>query len=133
MKTTIVTTTINIPVLLHKYAENAGRFGHSNLDFIVIGDRKTPPEIADFCRTIDRIYPCAYLDIPAQQEYLKELPELWRHIRFDCIQRRNIGMLMAWRNGAEAIITIDDDNFVCNQDFVGLHQVVGSERLATCY
>ena len=40
---------------------------------------------------------------------------------------------MAWRNGADAIITIDDDNFVCNQDFVGLHQVVGSERHRTCY
>jgi len=40
MKTTIVTTTINIPVLLLKYAENAQRYGHKELDFVVIAIEK---------------------------------------------------------------------------------------------
>jgi len=133
LKTTIVTTTINVPVLLRNYAVNAMRYGHRDLDFIVIGDRKSPPETAAFCKAVDRLFPCAYFDIPAQQEYLHGYPELWRHIRFDCIQRRNIGMLMAYRNGADVVITIDDDNFVTNQDFVGLHGVAGSMREVSLY
>ena len=133
MKTTIVTTTINIPVLLRNYAANASRYGHTDVDMIVIGDRKSPPETAAFCKTIDRLCPCAWFDIPAQQDYLAGFPELWRHIRFDCIQRRNIGMLMAYRNGADVVITIDDDNFVTNQDFIGLHGVAGTMHEVSLY
>lgn len=133
MKTTIVTTTINIPVLLRNYTENALRYGHKNVDIIVIGDRKSPRETGDFCAGINRLCPCTYLDIPAQQDFLGGFPELWRHIRFDCIQRRNIGMLMAYQNGADVVITIDDDNFVTNQDFVGIHSAAGSRREVTLY
>jgi Reversibly glycosylated polypeptide len=127
MRIAIVTTTINIPVLLRAYAENACYYGHSDVDFIVIGDRKSPPETADFCQTIPH-YPCHYLDIPAQKDYLGRFPDLWTHLRFDSIQRRNIGILLAYQRGAEVVITIDDDNFVMQQDFVGIHGAVGSVR-----
>jgi hypothetical protein len=133
MKTTIVTTTINIPVLLMKYAQNAKCYGHTELDFIVIGDRKSPAETADFCRRVEMYYPCAYFDIPAQQKYMSGFPALWEHLCFDSIQRRNIGMLMAYENGADVVITIDDDNFVMNQDFVGLHGRVGMLRELPTY
>jgi glycosyltransferase involved in cell wall biosynthesis len=128
MKTSIVTTTINIPVLLRDYSESIQRYGHRDVDIIVIGDRKSPPDTEDFCQAINRQVSCTYLDIPAQEKYLADFPDLYRHIRFDCIQRRNIGMFMAYRNGADVVITIDDDNFVTNQDFVGLHGVVGTSR-----
>jgi hypothetical protein len=133
MKTTIVTTTVNVPVLLHDYARNAIRYGHGDVDILVIGDRKSPPETAEFCRIVDRICPCVYLDVAAQEKRFAAYPELWRHIRFDCIQRRNIGMLLAYRNGADVAITIDDDNFVSNQDFVGLHGVAGTSREMAVY
>jgi hypothetical protein len=127
MKTTIVTTTIYIPELLRVYAQNAKEFGHRDVDFVVIGDRKTPKETADFCKQLGReYYPCEYLDIDAQREYLEpRFPELWAHLRFDSIQRRNVGILRAWENGADTIITIDDDNWIMNQDFVSLHGRVG--------
>jgi len=133
MKITIVTTTIHVPVLLRQYALNASRYGHTDVDMLVIGDRKSPRETADFCRTVDRICPCVYLDIAAQEKRLAGFPELWRHLRFDSIQRRNIGMLLAYRHGADAVITIDDDNFVTNQDFVGLHGRVGTSRELPSY
>ena len=133
MKTTIVTTTINIPVLLRDYAQNVSRYGHTDVDILVIGDRKSPPETAAFCQAVDRTCPCVYLDIPAQEKRFAAFPELWRHIRFDCIQRRNIGMLLAYRNGADVAITIDDDNFVTNQDFAGLHGLAGSSRKIALY
>jgi hypothetical protein len=133
VKTTIVTTTINIPKLLSQYAENARYYGHKEVDFVVIGDRKSPAGTAEFCQTLTQYYPCCYLDIPAQQKYLDRFPELWTHLRFDSIQRRNIGLLLAYENGADTVITIDDDNFVLNQDFVGLHSVVGTVRELPTY
>ncbi len=132
MRVTIVTTTINIPVLLREYAENARYYGHTDVDFVVIGDRKSPPGTADFCRTVP-YYPCTYLDIAAQQQYLERFPDLWTHLRFDSIQRRNIGMLLAFERGAEVIITIDDDNFVLREDYVGIHSTVGSVRELPSY
>jgi hypothetical protein len=125
MKTGLVTTTINIPTLLTSYAHNARRYAHQDLELIVIGDRKSPHETADFCRSLEQYYPVSYLDIPAQEEYLRPYPDLWNHLRFDSIQRRNIGMLLAWERGCDVVITIDDDNFVMGQDFVGLHSIVG--------
>lgn len=133
MKTTIVTTTINIPVLLTKYAQNAKNYGHTDVDFIVIGDRKSPAGTAAFCKTIEDYYQCTYLDIPAQEKYLDRFPKLWNHLRFDSIQRRNIGMMLAYENGADVVITIDDDNFVMSQDFVGLHGIVGSKATLPAY
>ncbi len=126
MKTSIVTTTINIPVLLTEYAKNARFYGHTDVDFVVIGDRKSAPGTAEFCQTIEQYYPCEYQDIPAQKTYLDRFPQLWSHLRFDSIQRRNIGILKAYENGADVVITIDDDNFAMNEDFVGLHSVVGT-------
>ena len=126
MKTSIVTTTINIPILLTEYAKNARYHGHEDVDFITIGDRKSVPGTAEFCKSIERYYPSIYLDIPAQQRYLDRFPDLWAHLRFDSIQRRNIGIMLAYENGADVVITIDDDNFVLNQDFVGRHTIVGT-------
>src|SRR5690349_19610023 len=128
MSTSIVTTTIHIPVLLEKYAENARFFGHPDVDFIVIGDRKTPSGTREYCESIAaRYYPCEYLDIEDQQTYLERFPRLWDHWRFDSIQRRNIGILKAYENGADVVITIDDDNLIMNQDFVGIHGIAGAQ------
>ena len=126
MKTTIVTTTIYVPRALEKYAQNARFYGHSDLNFIVIGDRKTPPETRSFCDGItSSYYSCEYLCVDAQESYLEQYPALWNHLPFNSIQRRNIGLLKAWEEGADVIITIDDDNWMLNHDFVRLHGVVG--------
>jgi reversibly glycosylated polypeptide len=126
VKTTIVTTTINVPTALERYADNARFYEHSDLNFVVIGDRKTPAETQEFCATLNsQWYPCEYLGIPEQQQYLERFPSLWDHLPFDSIQRRNIGLLKAWEDGADVIITIDDDNWMLNHDFVRLHGVVG--------
>lgn len=133
MKTTIVTTTINIPALLTAYAKNARDYGHGDVDFITIGDRKSKPGTAEFCDSINQFYPSVYLDIDEQKRYLSRFPELWEHLRFDSIQRRNIGILLAYENGADLVITIDDDNFVMNQDFIGKHAIAGTTQELRTY
>lgn len=126
MKTAIVTTTIYVPRALEKYAQNARFYGHSDLFFVVAGDRKTPPETRAFCEGLaSRYYPCEYLGLEDQKRYLDRFPALWEHLPFDSIQRRNIALLKAWEEGADVIITIDDDNLMLNQDFVGVHGMAG--------
>ena len=44
---------INIPVLLRDYAENVQRYGHGDVDIIVIDDRKSPPDTEAFCQAIN--------------------------------------------------------------------------------
>lgn len=128
MKTTIITTTINVPVALEKYGQNARFYGHQDLRFVVIGDKKTPAGAREFCESVTRrYYPCDYLDVDDQaNEYRDKYPALWNHLPFNSIQRRNFGLLKAWEDGADVIITIDDDNFMLNHDFVAQHGVVGT-------
>ena len=123
MKTTIVTTTIHVPVLLREYIANVKKYGHSEVDYIIIGDKKTPNEVRDFCSVLakDSGYHIEYMDVPQQEGYLKKFPELNAHLVYNSIQRRNIGILKAYEQGAEVVITIDDDNFFSGGDFVGDH------------
>lgn len=129
MRVTIVTTTINVPVLLKDYASNARRYNHDDVVFIVVGDKKTPARAKSFCRELKRAsgYEFYFFDVKAQEEYLKKYPELSRHLPYNSIQRRNVGILFAYENGAEVIITIDDDNFVKSGDFIGRHLIVGKK------
>jgi hypothetical protein len=130
MKTTIVTTTINVPHFLDGYVANIQQYGHTGVDFVVVGDRKTPPETTEFCTGIPN---CVYLDVPAQQKYMLRFPKLWQHLLFNSVERRNIGMLWAYEKGANVIITLDDDNLVTSHDAVGCHQIVGTSPLLPTY
>ena len=122
----LVTTTINVPHLLSDYAADAKAFGR-NVKFIVSGDRKTPVAAAEFCATVERDHGigCEYLSPSAQKEYLRAWPALARHLPWDCVQRRDVALLKAAADGADVIITIDDDNFLAQEDYFGAHASVG--------
>lgn len=91
----IVTTSINPPTIaLKKYAAMEG------WTLIVVGDLKTPHAAYQQMN-------CIYLS-PKDQE--KKYPKLSKLIGWNCIQRRNVGFVLAYQMGAEIIATIDDDN-----------------------
>lgn len=94
MKKVIVTTTINSPT-------DAIRKFDAMLDWtlVVIGDLKTPKDYK-LARGI-------YVDPETQQNYDRDLSEA---IGWNCIQRRNFGLLWAKDLGAEIIALVDDDN-----------------------
>jgi hypothetical protein len=97
-KTTLVVTSIAPPnEVLRSLSEGAAKH---HVDFILIGDVSSP---ADF-----KLEGCQYYDIKSQKSLdlniVKYLPE--RHYG-----RKNIGYLLAIRQGAEIIIETDDDNF----------------------
>ncbi len=126
----VVTTTIHVPRFLAEVLQNAEANGHGEqLSLVVVGDRKTPPDVGRFLRDLDRRYPAAvtFLDVPAQQKLLRRWPSLDLMLRYDCIQRRNVGFLQAAMDGADVIVTIDDDSFMTGDDFIGHHLAVGTE------
>src|SRR5688572_27068649 len=94
MKKIIVTTTINPPT---KAIERFQSF--SDWALVVIGDKKTPHDY-----TLTR---GTYVTPEEQQRYDGALSEA---IGWNCIQRRNFGLLWAYDMGADVIAVVDDDN-----------------------
>lgn len=95
MKKFIVTTTINQPTrATMNFAAMAG------WTLVVVGDKKTPHEAY---KALD----CVYLSPDIQEHGWKELSDT---IGWNSIQRRNIGFVYAYEQGADVIATVDDDN-----------------------
>ena len=99
----IVTTTINYPtVATKKFCKIADKKGWK---FIIIGDTKTPH--SQYFKLQENYDNFEYIT-PEEQEQL--YPALSQAIGWKSIQRRNIGLLLAYDRGAEIIATVDDDN-----------------------
>jgi hypothetical protein len=104
MKRYIITTTINEPtVATHKFAEIALR---NEWVFVIVGDTKTPHEAYQELEKTYHPY-VEYLHPDKQAELYPKLSEI---IGWKTIQRRNIGFVYAYNNGAEIVATVDDDN-----------------------
>ena len=110
MKKFIVTTTINSPTeATIKFSEK------KDWTLIVVGDTKTP-------HLEYKNLNCVYLS-PDIQEYISK--DLSDTIGWKSIQRRNLGFLFAYQQGADIIATVDDDNIP--YDNWGENVLVGQE------
>lgn len=123
MKTTIVTTTIRVPTFLTAYAANIRQNGHEDVDFIVVGDMTPPAGIREYC---DSIPNCEFLSILGQEKYLRRFPKLLSHLPYHSVSLRNIGILKAYEQGADVVITLDDDNLLADPDPIKAHSIVGT-------
>lgn len=97
-KSSLVITSIagdDHPVL-NRYAKKARTH---DIQFILIGDTKSPSKF--------KISNCDYYSIHRQIDLRFELPS---HLPFQHYSRKNIGYLVAIKNGADIIIETDDDN-----------------------
>lgn len=120
MKKAIVTTTINEPTAaVFKYIEIGARDGWT---IYIVGDKKTPHE--SYLKLAQAHPHVAYISPQKQDSKYHRLSEL---IGWNCIQRRNFGFIEAWRQGAEIIATVDDDNIP--NDNWGQLLAVGNEPL----
>ena len=94
MKKIIVTTTINPPTeAIRKFEAMA------DWELVVIGDLKTPKDY-----TLKR---GTYVTPEMQEKYDKALSDA---IGWNCIQRRNFGLLWAHDMKADIVAVVDDDN-----------------------
>jgi len=115
----IVTTTINLPRLLKDYAQDAASHNH-NFQIVVAGDLKTPTATRSFCQSLPNVI---YLDVEDQAREFGHL-SFFKYIPLNSIDRRNFAYLYCLRQGLspeDMLITIDDDNFLREEDFIGLH------------
>ena len=104
MKKYIVTTTINEPTeATLKFVQIAVK---KDWIFVIVGDTKTPHE--SYRLLANSYHPnVVYLHPDKQQELYTELSDV---IGWKSIQRRNIGFVYAYHQGADIIATVDDDN-----------------------
>ena len=108
----IVTTTINAPTIaLKKFASLPG------WKLVVIGDLKTPGHLY-----AEQLPEAVYLS-PEQQ--MAKYPELSEAIGWNCIQRRNLGFLVALEMGAEIVGVVDDDNIPLDDSW-GSNLLIGN-------
>jgi hypothetical protein len=125
----IVFTTIFYPELLHAYHANLSKFGHLEDTCVwVVGDRKTPKEVAALCAEVSaKGLRTTYLDCDWQEEWAKRYPAMAERLPWNNETRRNIGYLQALESGCERLISIDDDNWPTEDDFIGGHSLTGRQ------
>ncbi len=129
-KTAIVLTTIFEPEFLTGYLENIRQFERdASTTIYIICDRITPATVFQAAsKAVEEGFHVVCPTLDEQETYLKKLGLPEEFIPWNTDNRRNIGYLMALESGCETLISIDDDNFIIpGYDFVGEHQVVGSE------
>jgi hypothetical protein len=135
MSLAVVTTTINVPELFEGYCKDFREHNRSDVYFIIVGDRKTPMEVATYCQLLQRTYgyPFEYFDVKSQQSFLSEFTDLNRYLPYDSVQRRNIGLLRAYQCGYDVVLTVDDDNYLLEPDLLVNHLTVGTTRKAPAF
>ena len=125
----IVFTTIFYPKVLLEIFNNIERFQHlEEVTIWVVGDKKTPPETKLLCAQVcQKGLEVHYLDIDYQDNWGKRFPDFYSRIPYNNETRRNIGYLHALEHGCGRIISIDDDNWPTDDDFIGGHLLTGSK------
>ena len=123
----IVCTTIGAGSFLKHYAAAlAGAEDRARI--IVIPDRKTPAALyAAVAETRAAGIRVECPDLNEQEQFLASLGAPAGMFPRDTDHRRNIGYLMAWRDGADIMISVDDDNLP-GQQWLGEHAVVREPR-----
>lgn len=123
----IVFTTIYYPSVLKNLLENIARFDHlDEVKIWVVGDKKTPDSCRQLVQEISQKgLETVYLDIAEQDAWGKRCDPFYSRIPYNNETRRNIGYLHALEDGCELLISIDDDNFPLDDDFIGCHKQTG--------
>lgn len=125
MNKAIVTTTINPPTkALEKFLDIAKR---DDWKLFIVGDKKTPHEKY---KLLEQANPglIIYIDPDHQEAISKELSDL---IGWNCIQRRNFGLVAAYNQGADIIAVVDDDNIP--KDDWGQNLAIGKDLRLEIY
>jgi hypothetical protein len=126
---TLITTTINKPILLEEYIRDALLYKQNLVEVIVAGDKKTPISTISYCKYLEKKYSilCTYLSPNDQINFLKKYKSLKNFIPWNCIQRRNVGLLKFYENRSDIAILIDDDNFILTKNYFSHHSHLGDK------
>ena len=106
-KVSLITTTIYVPTVLKLYRDI-----DEHVTFYVMGDKKTPHD--ETRRFVESLGNSHYYSDKDQENLGYESSPI---IGWNKIMRRNIALLEALKNGADIIVTIDDDNIPMNENY----------------
>ena len=107
-KTSLIITTIGS---LNKALKEFGMLCSKNdAEFIVIGDKKTTPELSGLFSRYQKEQQFKGGYYTAEQQQLMPF-KIVSVLPYNHYTRKNIGYLLAVRNGAEIILETDDDNY----------------------
>lgn len=122
----IVFTTIHHPFILRDLYENIHRYGHlDDVKVWVVGDRKTPADAMLLAQEVSTLgLETVYFSVEEQDNWGKRFA-LYPLIPYNTDGRRVFGYLRALEDDCELLISIDDDNFPTQDDFVGFHRKTG--------
>lgn len=114
MKSAVVVTTIHdCKELVDGYLKNFAKYGHE-VSFYVIPDCRTPAQLLPQGIKIPSLF--------EQCDFLEDVH--FPDVPYNSDNRRNVGYLMALREGAEMVVSIDDDNYCPeDEDFIWEHSV----------
>jgi len=124
------TTVFPIRTFLDEYRRNIIEYGHEHdVRVYIAGDNKSPAECAEDAAWASREgLQTVFLSIEDQRQFLRRFDGLEAMIPENSDNRRNVAYLAALDEGADLVISVDDDNFpIPGVDFVGEHLAVGLE------
>lgn len=110
MKIAVCTTTIHMPTVL-RYLRALDGGKTIDIAFFVVADQKTPNDAAKLCASIANTF---YISTADQ---IKLGWETTKHLPWNSITRRGIGVLEALKWGADILIAFDDDNLPLHGDY----------------
>jgi hypothetical protein len=101
--------------------------GDGQVSVIVVGDLKTPQACAESAARLASMgLSITWFGANEQREWLSQVPRFAPFLPWNSDNRRNIGVLEAWRRGEEVIVSLDDDNMPSSPaEFIRLYQAVG--------
>lgn len=122
----IVFTTIHEPAIMPALVHNITRYGHlDDTKVWIVGDRKTPASVAEAAKGATAAgLETVYFDLDAQDLWGKSFA-VYGLIPLDTDARRIFGFLRALEDGAQVLLSMDDDNFPKDDDLVGCHLQTG--------
>jgi Reversibly glycosylated polypeptide len=123
----VVFTTINHPAILTELHQNISKYGHlEDVKVWVVGDRKTPASAGSLAEEVSRKgLETVYFDVSQQDEWGRRFP-FYNTVPYNTDGRRVFGYLKALEEGCSILVSIDDDNFPTDDDFIGFHKKTGA-------
>lgn len=125
MKVAIVFTTIFDNDIVRQLCQNIEKYGHTDqTTIIVIPDKKTPPAVNETCKSFaEKGFNVLCPTVDQQDRFLEKIGLYPGFIPYNSENRRNVGYLMAMEF-CDLLISIDDDNYPTDDDFVAGHTAI---------
>ncbi|MBB5827094.1 hypothetical protein [Micromonospora carbonacea] len=99
---------------------------HQRVRIVVIPDRKTPAALFGNVERARRDGLHVVCPTVAEQDALLADLGAPTLVPYDSDNRRNVGYLLSWQSDADFLVSVDDDNFPIDGDFLTAHAIVAA-------